>query len=129
MGRPRHSPQIVLPSPAGTSRSPAEEKLHVSPRHMADIAPHEPLGAVYQDEGRCSFNVWAPTCSSVSVCFTEPVRCEIPLRPNLDGYHSALLRDVYPGAKYYYWLGDKPRPDPASRFQPETVHGPSEVVD
>jgi maltooligosyltrehalose trehalohydrolase len=40
------------------------------------------------------------------------------------------LPDVAPGTHYQYVLnGAKIRPDPASRFQPEGVHGPSAVVD
>ena len=46
-----------------------------------------------------------------------------------DGYHQVLLKDVPPGTRYKYRLasGDE-FADPASAFQPEGVHGPSEVV-
>ena len=41
-------------------------------------------------------------------------------------FWRASSRDVY----YVYRLdGQKERPDPASRFQPQGVHGPSQVVD
>ena len=47
-----------------------------------------------------------------------------------DGYHRLLLSNVEPGTRYCYRLScDKTRSDPASRLQPEGVHGPSEVVD
>jgi maltooligosyltrehalose trehalohydrolase len=41
------------------------------------------------------------------------------------------LVDVNAGTKYLYSLdgGKKKRPDPRSRYQPDGVHGPSEVVD
>ena len=46
------------------------------------------------------------------------------------GYHSVMAEDVEPGDRYVYRLDDqRERPDPASRFQPEGVHGPSQVVD
>jgi maltooligosyltrehalose trehalohydrolase len=46
------------------------------------------------------------------------------------GYHHGVVEDVYPGSLYVYRLdGMKERPDPASRFQPKGVHGPSQVVD
>jgi maltooligosyltrehalose trehalohydrolase len=46
------------------------------------------------------------------------------------GYHSVMAEDVKPGDRYVYRLDDqRERPDPASRFQPEGVHGPSQVVD
>jgi maltooligosyltrehalose trehalohydrolase len=47
-----------------------------------------------------------------------------------NGYHGLRLDDVAPGVRYRYILsGGNARSDPASRFQPEGVHGPSEVVD
>src|SRR5258707_13500822 len=46
------------------------------------------------------------------------------------GYHGVIAEDVQAGAKYLYRFGDSPeRPDPASRRQPDGVHGPSELVD
>jgi len=40
------------------------------------------------------------------------------------------VQDTVPGALYRYRLnGEIERPDPASRLQPQGVHGPSEVVD
>jgi maltooligosyltrehalose trehalohydrolase len=46
------------------------------------------------------------------------------------GYFHAIFEGVAPPTRYYYLLDDeKRRPDPASRFQPEGVHGPSQVVD
>jgi maltooligosyltrehalose trehalohydrolase len=48
------------------------------------------------------------------------------------GYWSARFDDVGPGVRYRYRLGKDNRrvfPDPASRYQPEGVHGPSEVID
>jgi len=45
------------------------------------------------------------------------------------GYWRAVS-EAKPGAKYFYRLDrDRDRPDPASRFQPEGVHGPSQIVD
>lgn len=46
------------------------------------------------------------------------------------GYFTVEIEDVEPGAKYCYVLSNgAERPDPASRYQPEGVHGPSQVVD
>jgi len=45
------------------------------------------------------------------------------------GYYQALVEGVEPGGRYLYQLdGAALRPDPASRFQPEGVHGPSQIV-
>lgn len=47
-----------------------------------------------------------------------------------DGFHVAQVEGVRAGDRYAYRIGDGPvRPDPASRFQPNGVHGPSQVVD
>ncbi len=54
----------------------------------------------------------------------------IPMEKGSLGYHSCLLTDIEPGTRYFFRLrGEQEFPDPASRFQPEGVHGPSQVVD
>jgi maltooligosyltrehalose trehalohydrolase len=46
------------------------------------------------------------------------------------GYHDGTVEAIEPGCRYLYRLDrQKERPDPASRYQPEGVHGPSQVVD
>jgi maltooligosyltrehalose trehalohydrolase len=52
------------------------------------------------------------------------------LDPAPDGMFDGVLADAAAGTRYAYLLdGDGPYPDPASRFQPDGVHGPSMVVD
>jgi maltooligosyltrehalose trehalohydrolase len=47
-----------------------------------------------------------------------------------DGVFTGTFTDVSPGDLYAYVLdGEGPFPDPASRFQPQGVHGPSAIVD
>jgi maltooligosyl trehalose hydrolase (EC 3.2.1.141) len=46
-----------------------------------------------------------------------------------DGYWRVLVNNIHPSSKYFYLLDNaRRRPDPASFFQPEGVHGPSAVV-
>lgn len=46
------------------------------------------------------------------------------------GYFSALVDRLPNRTRYFYALDDgRELPDPASRFQPEGVHGPSQIVD
>ncbi len=76
------------------------------------------------------FRVWAPRADSVAVRVmgqeAKPFRMERRER----GYFEALVPGITAGARYTYSLdGDKERPDPASRFQPDGVHKPSQVVD
>ncbi len=47
-----------------------------------------------------------------------------------DGTFEACIEGAAAGDRYAFSLDGGPlRPDPASRFQPEGVHGPSEIVD
>ncbi|HYG23948.1 MAG TPA: malto-oligosyltrehalose trehalohydrolase [Verrucomicrobiae bacterium] len=86
-----------------------------------------PLGAQYLGNGRCSICVWAPRSRRVTIAFSGG-RTE-RLQPQ-DGYHWSILDDIAPGAEYQFRLDDgDPRPDPASRFQVDSVHGPSAVAD
>ena len=89
-----------------------------------------PLGVTYLGEGRCHFLVWAPGAEKVEVHVVSPSERTLVMEPKERGYHEVLAEGVAPGTRYYYRLdGGDERPDPASHYQPEGVHGPSEVVD
>ena len=52
------------------------------------------------------------------------------MEPLAAGYHRAIVKTLEPGSEYFYQLeGERELPDPASRFQPKGVHGPSQIVD
>ena len=88
-----------------------------------------PLGATYLGEGRCHFLVWAPGAGKVEAHIVSPSERTVVMEPKERGYHEVLAEGVAPGTRYYYRLdGGNGRPDPASHYQPESVHGPSEVV-
>ncbi len=81
-------------------------------------------------DGRCHFTVWAPFVQQMEVKVVSPQEKIVPLERDERGYHQAAVEGVEPGTLYLYRLdGRKERPDPASRFQPEGVHGPSQIVD
>ena len=88
----------------------------------------ERVGAVALDGGRCRFRVWAPLHDRVEVHIVHPSDRRVPLVRDEKGYHSATVDDAGPGTRYFYAFEARERPDPASRLQPEGVHGPSEVV-
>jgi maltooligosyltrehalose trehalohydrolase len=89
-----------------------------------------PVGAWTLGEGRCRFRVWAPVAQSVEVHLLAPREHFVPLARRRRGYHEAVVDGIEAGTLYRYRLdGALERPDPASRFQPEDVHGPSQVVD
>jgi maltooligosyltrehalose trehalohydrolase len=88
------------------------------------------LGATYLGDGRCQFLVWAPLASRVEVHLVSPEERIFPLARDAQGYHGATSEGVAPGYRYLYHLdAERERPDPASRFQPQGVYGPSQVVD
>lgn len=102
--------------------------------HNASFCPLEVsvmrIGANYLGNGRCEFTVWAPLHRQVSVKLLSPGKGTIPMFKDSKGYWKGAADGVLPGTRYLYRLDeDHDRPDPASRFQPEGVHGPSEVID
>jgi maltooligosyltrehalose trehalohydrolase len=83
-------------------------------------------GAFCERGGQTRFSVWAPRAQRVELVVDGEVACV--LVPASCGYHSKVL-PATPGTRYRYLLdGRGPFADPASRSQPEGVHGPSEVV-
>ncbi|MGE5839563.1 MAG: malto-oligosyltrehalose trehalohydrolase [Deltaproteobacteria bacterium] len=88
------------------------------------------LGASYLGANQCNFRVWAPLAQNVEVRIVSPENRVVPLQKDPWGYHNALVEGVESGSLYRYRLnGLKERSDPASRFQPQGVHGPSQVID
>ncbi|HEV2854568.1 MAG TPA: malto-oligosyltrehalose trehalohydrolase [Thermoanaerobaculia bacterium] len=86
------------------------------------------LGAVLQEDSPCRFRLWAPKARSVEVDLQDGRR--LPLEPAEHGYFEGRIENAGAGTRYLYRLdGGDGRPDPASRFQPEGVHGPSMVID
>lgn len=88
-----------------------------------------PLGPHRLPDGTTHFLVWSPNNTRVELRLLRQ-NLYIPMEPDADGYHACVVAGVQPGDRYLFRLdGDKERPDPASRLQPEGVHGPSQVVD
>jgi len=88
-----------------------------------------PLGAAYLGGDRCRFCVWAPAARTVDVHLFGPPERLVPLERRERGYFERVVEGVAPGARYLYRLdGEVERPDPASRLQPDGVHGPSQVL-
>jgi maltooligosyltrehalose trehalohydrolase len=86
-------------------------------------------GTYYFEPGRCRFRVWAPFAQAVSAAVVSDGRRTVPLEPAGEGCWQATS-DAEPGQRYVFRLDDRiERPDPESNFQPEGVHGPSEIVD
>lgn len=94
----------------------------------AEAQQQNALGAVLDGDGTCHFRVWAPNAEQASVVFEQPDGRNIPMRRDEEGYHAVAVDGIQPETCYWYQLGDLKRPDPASRSQPDGLHGPSEVI-
>jgi maltooligosyltrehalose trehalohydrolase len=93
-----------------------------------------PIGAEVQRGGGAHFRVWAPRRRRVVVEYGDAAQAatrSLPLQPEPEGYFSGLAPDAGAATRYGFRLDDEPRlyPDPASRWQPDGVHGLSAVVD
>ncbi len=97
---------------------------------MVTRAHAMPFGAEVADAGGVRFRLWAPSARSVAVRLEAPgPEREIPMRGEADGWFRTEVSDAGPGSRYRFRIdGELLVPDPASRFQPESVDGPSEVI-
>ncbi|HWW75303.1 MAG TPA: alpha-amylase family glycosyl hydrolase, partial [Pyrinomonadaceae bacterium] len=108
------------------------------------LARRLPVGAEALPGGGVHFRVWAPRRKRVEVVFEGgnvegesdsaeggDTRPAFELEREEGGYFSALVETSGAGTLYRFRLDgdDYLYPDPASRFQPRSPHGPSRVVD
>jgi maltooligosyltrehalose trehalohydrolase len=88
-----------------------------------------PFGAEFMADGTARFRVWAPVERSLALA-VEGLPGTLPMASRDDGWFELATERVRPGARYRFTLADGMAvPDPASRFQPNDVHGPSQLLD
>jgi glycogen operon protein len=112
-----------LPGSADTSQT-------LPPAATRQLRRRHPMrfGAEVQADNSVRFSIWAPAQVSLSVAIDDAV--PLALRAGADGWHELTSAVAHPGTRYHFLLADGSEvPDPASRFQPDDVHGPSEVID
>ncbi|MBV9289503.1 MAG: malto-oligosyltrehalose trehalohydrolase [Hyphomicrobiales bacterium] len=81
------------------------------------------------EPGGVRFRLWAPREERVSLAL-EGRASAISMERCGGGFFEAFVDGTGAGALYRFELADGRRvPDPASRFQPADVHGPSEIID
>jgi maltooligosyltrehalose trehalohydrolase len=118
--------QTVKPFQKNEPRNDLERISRMTVSDGQRVARRLPVGAEIID-GRAHFRVWAPLRNRVEVVTS---RASFPLQREDDGYFSALVDDLHAGDTYRFRLdGGDAFPDPASRFQPEGPHGPSQIID
>jgi maltooligosyltrehalose trehalohydrolase len=88
------------------------------------------LGATRMPDGSWEFLLWAPNTRSACVRFVSGSEGVLQMESLGRGYYRATAANLDPSSRYLCRLDDgRELPDPASRFQPEGVHGPSQIVD
>ena len=94
---------------------------------VADTAATMQMNGATLKSGGCEFRVWAPKAKQVTLQLVGAG--EYTMEPESGGYfrYSAPAKA---GDKYFYQVdGQKPVPDPVSRYLPEGVHGPTAIID
>src|SRR5262249_52270599 len=100
--------------------------------HAGALTRRMPIGAEVQPHAT-SFRVWAPKRGKVELAILDAsgkITQRVPLASEAGGYFAGTS-NAAAGTRYGFLLDDdsKVYPDPASRFQPDGPHGPSQVVD
>ena len=116
----------VLQDPTEEATSPFEDEASV----MSAISRvhRMPFGAELLPDGGVRFRLYAPAVPQVSIQFVgngQPV----PMKPMEAGWFECIDDNAGAGTLYNFVLPDGTKvPDPISRFQPQDVSGPSEVI-
>lgn len=100
-----------------------------SPTH--NICYNMPFGISRLSNSSYKFNLWAPDASSVSLCFynNDQISEEYSLNKNNDGWFTLTTNAARCGSLYKFNIDNNLTvPDPASRYQPQDVHGPSQII-
>jgi maltooligosyltrehalose trehalohydrolase len=98
--------------------------------HRISSPDNQPIGAFVTGPSQVTFRAWAPWVKTLAVEILGSQPETIPMEAQPFGYWETTVSNIASGTRYQFVLHDKlKRPDPVSRFQPEGVHGPSEVVD
>jgi maltooligosyltrehalose trehalohydrolase len=85
-----------------------------------------PHGPVVHDDGTVTFHLWAPAPQSVELVLGDDAH---PMEDLEQGWRRVRVRGAH-GDRYGFRLdGGDVRPDPATRWQPDGVHGQSAIVD
>ncbi|CAH1001796.1 Malto-oligosyltrehalose trehalohydrolase [Neolewinella maritima] len=96
--------------------------------------PYLPLGPLAPDaDGLRQFRLWAPAVKQLELALSQGEATTIhPMQEEGHGYLISAPVQAPAGTRYGYYRNGSRRklyPDPVSRYQPDGVHGRSEVVD
>jgi len=87
------------------------------------------MSAEILGDGTVRFRLWAPAAQTIGLEIRGvPEILKMTVAP--EGWHELIADQASAGDRYRFVLPNGLRvADPASRFQPEDVHGPSEIID
>lgn len=88
-----------------------------------------PFGVECRGDGSVRFRFWAPKLQRVEVALEGQNSRTLSLVRHDEGWFELVTREACAGMRYSFQIDGRLKvPDPASRFQPSDVNGPSEVV-
>src|SRR5581483_5971853 len=110
-------------------KRPKTFRRHASPRMKRSHAM--PFGAQLRADGSTRFRLWAPTAQRVELWLERRGERALIETPEIGaGWREVDVTGAQVGELYRYRIdGELFVPDPASRFNPQDVGGPSMVVD
>ncbi|MDV6342970.1 malto-oligosyltrehalose trehalohydrolase [Nitrosomonas sp. Is37] len=87
-----------------------------------------PFGAELTREGKVRFRLWAPAARQIMLLIDDGV--QVPMQAQEEGWYEWVSEQAHVGSRYLYQIDDGLCvPDPASRYNPDDVHGASQVID
>ncbi len=125
------SSPAILSAPAEELASRAQDTADAfpaSPVSGLTRVHRMPFGSQVQPDGSVRFRLFAPAVETVALALSGRER-QIEMQPSGDGWFECITAVAATGSRYRFVLPDGTQvADPVSRFQPEDVAGPSEVI-
>jgi maltooligosyltrehalose trehalohydrolase len=89
-----------------------------------------PFGAEVAEDGKVRFRLWAPAATTVDLIVSGQGFKTFPMTAAESGWFELVTGEAKAGSRYKFQIDRNQKvPDPASRFQPQDVHGASEIID
>lgn len=88
------------------------------------------IGTQSSGKNKWTFYLWAPQLNRVELKIVFPEKKIIPMEKGDNGYWKIGVDNITWDTRYFFRLEKgNDRPDPVSHWQPDGVHGPSQIVD
>jgi maltooligosyltrehalose trehalohydrolase len=94
---------------------------------LSEYPWERPLGATPLEDGRTEFRVWSPRAEPKLILGSSRKPSDVVPLDHVGFGIYEVVAEVPPGTDYRYLIGNRRLPDPASRWQPKGLRGPSRV--